>query len=172
MRLAMDEFFDTVNAEHMGQAAALLTGRASYDGFSHYWPPIEHAPVDPSDRRVDAHNRAISHGWNTLPVAVVSDSWEVPADNPLAGSTTRLRGEEVRDWIEGVDGDVLVFASHVLWNALLAEGLVDELRLMVTPDVLGDGSPAFLRPAPDLELAGVRTAEGSANVLLTYVPVR
>lgn len=52
---------------------------------------------------------------------------------------------------------------------LLAADLVDELHLMIGPVVLGGGTPIFRAPPPvPLRLAGTRTWDGSANVLLRY----
>jgi dihydrofolate reductase len=50
--------------------------------------------------------------------------------------------------------DILVFGGRTLWNELLADGLVDELPLMIGPVVLGAGTPAFGgRPAGPFRLA-------------------
>jgi dihydrofolate reductase len=63
---------------------------------------------------------------------------------------------------------ILVFGSHVLWNDLLAAGLVDELHLMVTPVVVGEGTPLFTSSPTSLRLVGTRIWENSGNVLLQY----
>jgi riboflavin biosynthesis pyrimidine reductase len=54
-----------------------------------------------------------------------------------------------------------------MWNALLKQGLVDELHLMVSPFALADGTPIFEAPAR-LQLIRARQFEGSDNVLLIY----
>jgi len=65
------------------------------------------------------------------------------------------------------DGDIIVFASHTLWNSFLADGLIDEMHLMISPNILGAGVPAFTAPA-QLELIQARTFNGSSNVQLCY----
>jgi dihydrofolate reductase len=62
-----------------------------------------------------------------------------------------------------------VFGSHVLWNDLLALGLIDELHLLMGPVVLGSGVRAF-EPghAASLRLTGERRLSGSDTVLLQY----
>jgi dihydrofolate reductase len=57
----------------------------------------------------------------------------------------------------------------VLWNDLLAHGLVDELHLMIGPVVLGAGTPAFEgEPPVSLRLIDVRQLDGSQNLLVRY----
>ena len=68
-----------------------------------------------------------------------------------------------------IEGDVVVYASGELGRALLERGLVDELRLVVFPVVLGSGA-RFVASAPDstsLRLVDARPI-GTGLVLLVY----
>ena len=65
------------------------------------------------------------------------------------------------------EGDILIFGSRTTWNGLLAQGLIDELHLMVGPSALGDGTPIFEAPV-ELALLDARRFDGSNNVLLRY----
>jgi dihydrofolate reductase len=174
MGLNMDETFDAYNRERIEHADVVLLGRASYQGFSSYWPQIADAPADPGNRAVSEDNRAFSRVYNRLPKVVVSDSWEPGPENPWYDATTRVRRDEVASWLAeqrtAGDGDVVVFGSHLMWNGLLAQGLVDELHLTVSPCVLGSGTPLFTR-ATALQLLEARQFDGSENVLLRYRPV-
>ena len=147
-------------------------GSTSYQGFSGYWPFVEkHEQVpadDPMARAYDETNRRISRNWNTKPIVVVSNSYQVPADGPWAAHTTVIGRDQVVPWKDAGDAEeAIVFASHIMWNGLLAQGLVDELRLMVGPVALGGGTPAFEAPA-SLTLKEIRRREDSDNVLLVY----
>jgi len=63
----------------------------------------------------------------------------------------------------------LVFGSHILWNDLLANDLVDELHLMIGQVIVGAGTPIFDgQPAVSLRLIDTRTFSGSENVLVRY----
>lgn len=169
--LNMDAAFDAYNRVRIEAADLLLLGRKSYEGFSSYWPGIASAPEDPGNRAVSEDNRRVSRAYNALPKSVVSDTFVVPADSPWRDTTTVVPGGGLPGWIaarrhEG-DGDILVFASRVLWNSLLSLGLVDELHLMVSPHALAEGIPVFTQPAAFTLLDSVKFG-ASSNVLLRY----
>ena len=175
MALNMDAAFDAYNLERIRSAGTVLLGRRSFEVFSSYWPHIADAPQDPANRALSDDNRELSRLYDPLPKIVVSDGLVVPADNPWHGVTTvvpraaaatRVTAEKQRG-----TGDILVFASRTMWNGLLAEGLVDEIHLMVGPRVLAGGTPTFDRPI-DLRLLDARRPEGSENVLLRYAVPR
>jgi dihydrofolate reductase len=167
----MDASFDAYNLERTRSADAVLLGRTSFEGFSSYWPSIADAPADPDNRALSDDNRELSRIYNWLEKIVVSDSYMVPADNAWQASTTVVRRDAVADWLEKArpsgSGDILVFGSRTMWNALLEQGLVDELHLMIGPAALTDGTPLFAAPA-DLMLLGVRRFEESDNLLAIY----
>lgn len=171
MALNMDEAFDAYNLERIRTAGTVLLGRTSYEGFSSYWSGIADAPEDPDNRALSSDNRELSRIYNRLEKVVVTDSGPPSSDNPWFDTTTVLRRDEVADWLaehrKGDGGDILVFASRKMWNALLEQGLVDQVHLMVGPAALGGGSPIFEVPA-ELQLLDVRQFDGSDNVLLRY----
>ena len=175
MALNMDAAFDAYNLERIRAAGTVLLGRRSFEGFSSYWPHVADAPHDPANRALSDDNRELSRRYDPLPKIVVSDGYVVPADNPWqavtsvvprAAAAARVTAEKQRG-----TGDILVFASRTTWNGLLAQGLVDEIHLMVGPRALAGGTPAFDRPT-DLRLLDVRRPEGSDNVLLRYAVPR
>ena len=112
--------------ETMG-SAALLLGRETYEGFAKAWPEREGEFADK---------------FNTMPKYVVSSTLQ----NPTWGNTTVLDGD-VAEAAERVkqeqDGDVVVHGSVSVVQQLLERDLVDELRLMVFPVVLGAGQRLF-----------------------------
>lgn len=174
--LEMDGAFDQANLDSISSADIVVLGGSSFDGMSAYWPFIADAPEPdgaqaPEAREFDDVNRAISRRYNELPKVVVSDRVAVPDENAWHDTTTIVPRADVAAWLEtarsGGDGDILVFASHILWNAMIADGLVDELHLMISPTALGDGVPLFTEPVR-LELLDVRRYEHSSNVQLRY----
>lgn len=171
MVLNMDEAFDAYNLERIRAAGTVLLGRTSFEGFSSYWPGIADAPADPGNRALSHDNRELSRIYNGLAKAVVSDTYTVPFDNPWHQTTTVVGRADVANWLsserERGAGDILVFGSRTTWNGLLAQDLVDELHLMISPVALGNGTPIFESPV-DLALLEVRRFDGSNNVLLRY----
>jgi dihydrofolate reductase len=169
----MDGFFDAYNLERITAATTVLLGRASYEFFGGYWPHVADAPADPANRSLDKINRGISRRWNQLEKVAVSDGLTVADDHPWRDRTTVVARDEVAGWLaaakESGDGDIVIFASHTLWNALLAQGLIDELHLMLAPVAYGGGTPAFETSAA-LTLAETHRDPDSSNALLVYTP--
>ena len=108
-------------------SAALLLGRRTYEGFAAAWPSREGEFAD---------------RFNSMPKYVVSSTLQDPEWN----NTTVLSGdlaEEVSNMKERHNGDVVVHGSRQLVQTLVDRDLVDELRLMVFPVVLGSGKRLF-----------------------------
>jgi len=173
LALNLDAAFDACNLELMRTAGTILLGRTSFELFNSFWPLVADAPVDPANPALSDTNREFSRRYRDIPKLVVSDGYEVPADNSWHDTTRIVRGPELERTIldekESEGGDIVVFASHTLWNGLLALGLVDRLDLIVGPDAIGDGVPTFTAPAR-LTPVSTELLEGSRNVRTRYVP--
>jgi dihydrofolate reductase len=113
--------------EETMSAEALLLGRVTYEGFAAAWPSREGEFADK---------------FNTMPKYVVSSTLEEPEWN----NSTVLKGDvadEVAKLRQEQDGDIVVHGSARLVQTLIEHDLVDELRLMVFPLVLGSGKRLF-----------------------------
>ncbi len=138
-------------------AAALLLGRVTYEGFAEAWPSRE---GDFADK------------FNSMPKYVVSSTLEAAEWN----NSTVLEGDvidEVSKLRRDVDGDVVVHGSAQLVQALIEHDLVDELRLMVFPLVLGTGKRLFGETSDKrpLRLADSKVV-GDGVAILVYRPTR
>jgi dihydrofolate reductase len=132
---------------------ALLLGRVTYEGFADAWPSREGEFADK---------------FNTMPKYVVSST----LDNPTWTNSTVVKGDladEVAKLKQEYSGDVVVHGSVQLVQALLEQDLVDELRLMVFPVVLGTGKQLWGETSDKkpLELAESKVV-GDGVVVLTY----
>ena len=144
---------DAFKLEETMSTDALLLGRVTYEGFAAAWPTREGEFADK---------------FNTMPKYVVSST----LSDPEWTNTTVLSGdvpEEVARLKEQYDGDIVVHGSAQLAQALLEDDLVDELRLMVFPIVLGTGNRLFGETSGTkrLHLAETR-ALGDGVTILTY----
>jgi dihydrofolate reductase len=120
---------DKFKLDELMSAEALLLGRKTYEGFAAAWP----------GRTNDA---GFAEKMNTMPKYVVSKTLKDPA----WANTTVLSGdvvEEIDRLKRSHGGDLLVNGSCQLVHALIENNLVDELRLMVFPIVLGMGKRLF-----------------------------
>jgi dihydrofolate reductase len=140
--------------ETMG-SDALLLGRRTYEGFASSWPSREGEFADK---------------FNTMPKYVVSSTLE----DAEWTNTTVLKGdlqEEVAKLKDEYEGDIVVHGSATLTQALLEKDLVDELRLMVFPVVLGTGKRLWGETSDKkpMRLADSRTV-GDGVAILTYQP--
>jgi dihydrofolate reductase len=138
------------------EADALLLGRKTYEGFAAAWPSRE------GDEFADK--------FNSMPKYVVSSTLE----NPEWNNSTVLEGdvaEAVRKLKQEEEGDIVVHGSAQLVQALIENDLVDELRLMVFPVVLGTGKRLFGETSgkKSLALADSKTV-GAGVTILIYRP--
>jgi dihydrofolate reductase len=137
------------------EAEALLLGRVTYEGFAAAWPSREGEFADK---------------LNSMPKYVVSSTLEEAEWN----NSTVLKGdvvEEVSRLRQGSGGDIVVHGSARLVQTLVEQGLVDELRLMVFPVVLGTGKRLFgdTTDKMPLQLLDSKTV-GDGIAILIYRP--
>ncbi|GAB3771697.1 dihydrofolate reductase family protein [Spirosoma horti] len=140
--------------EAQGSHFDLLLGRRTYDLWADYWPKVGNSPI--ANALNAATKYVATHRPDSLEWAPVGD---LGADS-LVG---------IRD-LKSTDGpDLIVWGSSTLTSALLEQGLVDEVVLLVYPVLLGRGKRFFSDSADPRELALVSTKVTSTGVLInTY----
>jgi dihydrofolate reductase len=147
---------EEANAAGMAASDAMLLGRKTYEALAAFWPnqPGGTPMVD---------------YINNVPKFVVSETLEEPLE---WNNSTLIKGnvaEEVSElkWQPGKD--IAIIGSGALVRSLLGEGLLDELRLMVHPVVLGGGKRLFEDGGDQKALELVHSKNFSTGVLyLTY----
>jgi dihydrofolate reductase len=144
---------DQFKLDETMSSQALLLGRVTYEGFAASWPGREGEFADK---------------FNSMPKYVVSSTLQ----DPEWTNTTVLSGdvaEEVGKLKQELDGDIVVHGSARLVQELVERDLVDELRLMVFPVVLGTGKRLFdgTTDKKPFKLADSKVV-GDGVLILTY----
>jgi dihydrofolate reductase len=156
-KFARGEEGDKFKVDELTRAEAQLLGRVTYEGFAAAWPSMEGPFADK---------------FNSMPKYVVSST----LDRPEWNNSTALAGDmpqEVAQLRERLEGDILVAGSAQLVQGLVEHDLVDELRLMVFPVVLGEGKRLFSGTSDQkrLQLTDSKVVgEGIAALVYTPAP--
>jgi dihydrofolate reductase len=151
------EAWNKVALDEALRAEAWLLGRRSYEFFGMRWRP---------------RSGELADRLNNMPKYVVSSTLEDPDWN----NSTVLRGDvvtEVSKLKQRLDGEIVVPASYQLGRTLIAHDLVDELRMVVFPVVLGAGERLFGETGENKPMRLVSTKTiGDGLAFLTYEFVR
>ena len=151
-----DVLHEVVDTSNLGESAAYLFGRRTYEKMAAFWPfqsddnPMA-ASLNSAPKHVATRSRP-TFGWKGA----------VPLLGDLTESVSRLKSE--------VDGAVVVLGSGDVVRQLMAASLMDELRLFIHPLLLGTGKQLFGDlPAPQaLQLTSVdRTSKGTLAATYT-----
>jgi dihydrofolate reductase len=140
--------------EETSNSDALLLGRVTYDGFSQAWPnsPDEGAPYFNNVKKYVVSNTLTNPEWNNTSVI---------SDNVV---------EQIKQLKQQDGTNITVHGSGKLAQFLIANGLVDQLRLLVYPVVIGKGQRLFENgPEVAFNLIETRTLNGGV-VAMIYGP--
>jgi dihydrofolate reductase len=151
-----DDAIEDKIGELFGRPFDLLLGRRTYDIFAAYWPyaPDQMAGIrDPFNART---KYVVTHG-----------------DEPLVWENSERVGaiEDLRALKQGDGPDLVIQGSGTLYPQLLEAGLLDEMTLMISPVVLGQGKRLFGdgTPSRTLKMTDHHVSDGG-NIIATYRP--
>ena len=152
-----DEMGAAVDAQ-MKAADTMLLGRVTYQEFADYWPNRSNDEVDIADYMNNTPKVVVS---TTLDAVEWQNSTLINGD--IAAELTKLK--------EQPGNDIGITGSGTLVRSLLRDGLLDELRLLVHPIVVGQGKRLFEDVSEQQALTLVQAKTFSTGVLyLTYQP--
>jgi dihydrofolate reductase len=151
-----DEVMDANLAAVIAAQDAVVLGRRSHDEWSRYWP---HSDVEPFATFI-----------NGVP-KYVATSTPLDGDWPNTTAVDSDLVEFVRHLRDRPGADIGVHASISVAQALLAAGVVDELRLVIAPNIPGSGR-RLLDGLPPIELESIRGEASPAGSLLVDYRVR
>jgi dihydrofolate reductase len=153
-----DEMGEAIGAA-MAEADAFLFGRVTYEEFAAFWPSQS------------GDDQEFADYMNNTPKYVVSTTLEEPLE---WNNSTLINGDvaqEITRLKQQPGKDISISGSGTLVRSLLRDGLLDELRLMVHPIVLGSGKRLFGDEGDQNALELVDSKAFSTGVLyLTYQP--
>ncbi len=146
---------DKFKLDEVMEAEAMLLGRKTYEGFAEAWPSRTGEFAD----KMNNMTKYVVSG--TLEHATWKNTHVINKD--IVGEISRLKATP--------GGDILVAGSAKLVNLLLQHNLVDEIRLMVYPVILGKGKRLFIS---DVEMHPLHLKEskpvGDGIIILVYHP--
>lgn len=155
-----DPGIDKATHEMMDPDTALL-GRVTYQLFESFWPKIAEDPKAPQDAK------KIGDELNEMTKLVASKTLkELTWQNSklIKGNLT----DEVRKLKQGKGKDIVIFGSGTVVQQLIAENLIDEYLIAITPVILGKGK-SFFRDVNKLNLKLLSSkAFDTGNILLHY----
>jgi dihydrofolate reductase len=155
-----DEMGEAISAA-MAQADAMLLGRVTYEEFAAFWPSQESGGDD----------QEITDYMNNTPKFVVSKTLGEPLEWNNSTLIKENVAEEVAQLKQQPGKDISITGSGTLVRSLLQEDLLDELRLMVHPIVVGSGKRLFEDRSDQKAMKLVDSKTFSTDVLyLTYQP--
>lgn len=158
----VDAEFNDFAQKQMQEGDTILFGRRTYQLMESYWPSLIGIEDDPE----------VAALMNETPKVVVSNSLQNVKETD-DWKNVRLINSDIRNNLiklkkeEG--GNILLLASSNLCVSLLEWGLLDEIRIMINPVVIGKGTPLFhgLKEKVSFKLTSSRNFT-SGNILLYY----
>jgi dihydrofolate reductase len=164
----VNEEFNQFAVDMLKQTGIILFGRRTYELFEEYWPK---AAGDPATSKSDLE---VADLINNMEKIVFSKTLQQVNEGKNWKNVRLMREvdpEEIRDWKRRCDRDLSVGGNNLLLS-FVRLGLIDEIRVMVNPVIIGEGNSLLKGIASriKLELHDTRTF-GSGNVLITYKPI-
>lgn len=159
----VDAEFNTFAAKQLHEVDTILFGRRTYQLMESFWPSGQGLQGDPVVANLMNNTEKIVFS-KTLESVHETDVWK----------HVRLVKENVKEEIERLKNttgkDIAVLGSSNLCVTLLELGILDEIRLMVNPVVLGKGTPLFhgIQQKYTFSLQESRQF-ANGNILLTYI---
>lgn len=162
----VDSEFNDFAVAQLKEADTLLFGRGTYQLMESFWPSKEGLEGDPE----------VASLMNSMKKVVVSHSLEKVTETDIWKNVELIKentAQELARLKEEEEGSIAVLGSNNLCVTLLALGLLDEIRIMVNPVVIGKGTPLFatIKDKKYFTLTDTRTFK-NGNILLTYAVKR
>ncbi len=161
----VDEEFNDYAIAQTKSIDTLLFGRRTYELMAEYWPSEDARKTDP----------IVADLMNNTPKVVFSKTLHNVQETNYWKNVRLIHdniAEEVKKLKEQPGKDLAVYGSNNFAVSLIQIGLLDEIRVMINPVVIGKGTPLFAGIQNKLSLKCINTkAFHNGNVLLYYQPI-
>ena len=160
----VDEEFNTFAALQMREADTIVMGRKTYQLMENFWPSKEGLEGDPVVAKIMNNTLKIVFS-KTLEKVIEREQWK---------NVTLVKNnivEEIKKLKQKNGKDIIVLGSNNFCVTLLENKLLDEIRVMINPVVIGKGTPLFYGLKEKIKLSVEKTREfKNGNILLYLVP--
>jgi dihydrofolate reductase len=157
----VNDEFDEFSIRQMNDIETLLFGRVTYEEMAQFWPTPEGIEADPVTAELMNRTPKVVFS-STLKEATWQNSELVTTDPAAKIGELKARPGE---------GDLALFGSPTFTASLLQAGVVDEVRVMINPILLGGGVSLFTGLTERVKLRLDRSITfRNGNVLLCYTP--
>lgn len=163
--MPFEDAFNTHNLEMLRAADMLVYGSTWFPNNFRHWSAIADDPA--SDRRELETARLIT----SMGSLVISDSMTIGAGDPWAPTSYVVARKDAAEEITRLKEDgrrLLMFGSATTWNPLLAQGVVDEVIVLVGAAFVGDGTKVYTGERAGLRLVDASVLPDSELVKLRY----
>ena len=133
----VDEEFNSFAAKQMQEEETILMGKKTYQLMESFWPTTQGLEDDP----------VVAELMNITPKVVVSRSLVSVKETEHWKNIQLVQtnvAEEIKKLKNAKGNDIIVLGSNNLCTTLLQEKLLDEIRIMINPVAIGEGTPLFL----------------------------
>lgn len=161
----VDNEFNAFAVKNLNESGVLLFGRRTYELMANFWPSYK-------PKKGDKDDILVAQKMNNLPKVVFSKTLKTVKQIRNWNNVTLIKGNiahEIKRLKNQPGKNLAVFGSSNLSSSLLEMGLLDELRIMINPVVIGKGTPLFngIKDRFNFKLTKTKTFK-SGNILLYY----
>jgi dihydrofolate reductase len=167
----VDSAFETYSNEMLDSIGGMILGRKIFELFESYWPTAGENPLGAADQKHPEMHKEAAKVLNVLPKYVVSSTLKASNWSPVSFISNHME-IEVEKLKSEPGKDLAVFGGAELANSLLQSELLDEIRILVSPVLLGKGKRLFQENLPRIDLDLIETRKFDSGLIILRYKVK